>query len=234
MIMSAKSQTILQGDQLAGGFYTVREAARLLRLDSSRKVSRWVTGANAIVERQYEKLGVHNEIGFFDLIEIRFVDHFRKERFSLQSLRIAAVNARKELNVSHPFAMSSVQFKSDRKTIFLDAARQSGDRICLNLMTNQIEFYDIIEDFLAQDLTFDPISGLATEWHPFRKDCPDVIISPYHAFGQPVVSDKHVATSAILSSFKADGSNYKTTADWFHISEQDVRQAVEFELKLAT
>ena len=40
-------------------------------------------------------------------MEVRFIEHFRRQQISLQSLRKAAENARKELNLDHPFATSS-------------------------------------------------------------------------------------------------------------------------------
>ena len=119
----------INSDAVAGGFYTVREAARLLQMPSARTVHGWLaghthSGAGPIIKRQYEPIGDIHEVGFFDSMEIRFVNHFRQQKISLQSLRRAAANARKELQQEHPFAMSNVNFMADRKEIFLHTAKE--------------------------------------------------------------------------------------------------------------
>ena len=221
---------------LNGGFYTVNEAARLLGMDSARRFVRWLEptpkGAEPIILRQYQKTGREHEIGFLDLLEVRFVEHFRKQSISLQSLRVAAKNARRELNVSHPFATSDVKFQTDRRHIFLDTAREVGDHVLLNLMTNQAEIYDVIEQILAKDLEFD-VSGFARLWRPLKGECPDVIVCPAYAFGQPVIGARRVPTAAIFRTWKAEGGNYDAASDWYNVERDEAVQAVEFELRLA-
>jgi len=220
---------------LNGGFYTVREAARLLGTDNVQRIVRWLTpsrrGGEPVILRQYEKIGPQHEIGFLDLLEIRFVEHFRKQKISLQSLRVAAKNARRELKVTHPFATSNVKFQTDRKQVFLESAKETGDRFFLNLMTNQVEIYDTIEHILAKDLEFD-VSGFANLWRP-ESHCPNVIISPVFAFGQPVISDRRVPTSAVFRTWKAEGGDYVAAAEWYRLPRELAEEAVEFELRLA-
>ncbi len=92
---------------LAGGFYTVAEAARLLGLESPQRVTRWLSGPEPVILRQYEKLDMQHEVGFLDLLEIRFIEHFRRRGISLQSLRRRAQNAHVALGMDHPFATSN-------------------------------------------------------------------------------------------------------------------------------
>lgn len=225
----------LDRDLLAGGFYTVTEAARLLGIDNSQRIARWLSPAGRgepIILRQYPRLARDHEIGFLDLLEIRFVEHFRRQKISLQSLRVAAKNARRELRVTHPFATSSVKFQSDRRQVFLETAKETGDRVFLNLMTNQIEIYEVIEQILARDLEFD-VGGFARLWRPAAGRCPNVVVSPNFAFGRPVISQRRVPTGAIFKTWRAEAGNYETAAEWFEVSKDEAREAVTFEVGLS-
>lgn len=219
---------------VGGGFYTAAEAARLLGMQSTQRILRWLSptpsGDAPVISRTYAKVGREHELSFLDLLEVRFVEHFRSRQISLQSLRLAAKNARRELGVSHPFATSSVKFQSDRKQIFLETAKEAEDRVFLNLMTNQLAIYEFIEDSLARDLEFD-VSGFAKAWKPAPERAPDVIVSPVYAFGQPTVSARHLPTATLFSSWEAEGGDYAAVADWHRVTADDVRQAVEFELR---
>lgn len=224
-----------QSFNIDGGFYTVAEAARLLGIQGSRKITRWLlptaSGRNAVVERDYPKIGRENEISFLDLIEIKFLEHFRDASISMQSLRVAARNARDRLGVSHPFATSSVKFQSDRRRIFLETAQETGDRELLDLMTKQTVMYDVIERTFAQDLSFDA-SGVARLWHPAKEIAPNVIVSPAFAFGRPVISDRRVPTRTIFESWRANDENVGNVAEWLQVDVRAVREAVIFEQRL--
>lgn len=235
--MSVVSLTKDLRDPVAGGFYTVREAARLLDMSNSGVIAGWLKGrtgrgAGPVIHRQYEPIGKSQELGFWDLIEVRFIEHFRKQDYSLQSLRKAAEVARQELNCEHPFALYGIKFVGERKNIFLKVAKDVGDTKLLNLVTKQFAIYDVLEDVLARGVTFDPTSGLAMRWKPREKEFPRVVIDPTIAYGHPVLEGPRVPTDAIFSTWKAEDGNYAAVADWFEIDETLAREAVEFELAL--
>jgi uncharacterized protein (DUF433 family) len=219
-----------------GGFYTVAEAARLLGIGSGQKITRWLqptaSGRNPVVIRDYPKIGREHELSFLDLIEIKFVEHFRAAQISMQALRVAAQNARDRLGVSHPFATGSVKFQTDRKRVFLETAEEIGDRELLDLMTRQIVMYEMIERTFVQDLEFDA-SGFARVWHPAIHIAPDVIVSPAFAFGRPVISRRRVPTRTLFESWKAQDGREAEVAAWFGVDAGDVDQAVKFELRQA-
>lgn len=221
---------------ITGGFYTVREASRLLRIDSTVRMKGWLDGypkaqVGPIIKRQYTRLSQGRQtIGFLDLLEMRFVEHFRTLNISLQSLRKAASNARRELKQDHPFATSNVKFMTDRKRVFLATAKEEGDTFLLNLMTNQIEMYTTIEQVLAKPLTFDPQTGVAYRWKP-APEFDSVVIDRRIAFGQPIIEPHNIPTKAIFSMWRAEG-NYAAVEKWFGVPEKIARQAVEFELSL--
>jgi hypothetical protein len=225
------------GDPVAGGFYTVREAARLLTIGQPARISSWLDGykrtaVGPIIYRQYKPIDRVQELGFWDLLEVRFVDHFRRQGVSLQALRKAANNARELWNTEHPFAMDGAQFLTDRKEVFLAAAKETKDQFLLNLVTKQYEIYVVLEEFLARGVSFDPTTGLARQWRPKPKELPAIALDPLIAYGRPVVMPEAVPTESIYKLWKAEGGSFKAAADWFAVTEEAAHQAIDFELGL--
>lgn len=222
-------------DPVAGGFYTVREAARLLGIGQHSKITAWLQGhhkgASPIIKRQYSPIEGAQELGFWDLIEVRFVEHFRKQSVSLQALRKAAEFARREYGQAHPFATSNVKFLTDRVTVFSHAAKETHDKRLLDLVTRQYAMYVVLEEILAKGVEFDPVSGLATEWRPTREH-PHIALNPLVAYGQPAILPDGVPTTAVYQTWKAENGSYPAVADWYEITEDLAREAVEFELGL--
>lgn len=216
-----------------GGFYTVAEAARLLGMLSSQRIHRMISpterGAPPVVMRDFQKLGPQHELSFLDVIEIRFVEHFRQARISLQSLRLAAKNAREVLGVPHPFA-TSAKFQTDRKKVFLETAEEAGDRVLLDLMTKQVAIYDVIERSFERNLTFD-LNGVAACWQPSPGEAPNVVVAPVWAFGRPVISERKVPTRTLFDSWLSNDHDLDTVADWFKVKIDEVDEAVRFELR---
>lgn len=226
-----------QRDPVAGGFYTIREAARLLDISNSGIITAWLRGragrgSGPVIQRQYQPIGKAQELGFLDLIEVRFIEHFRKQDYSLQSLRKAAEVARAELKAEHPFALFGVKFIGERKNIFLQVATDENDKKLLNLVTKQFAIYTVLESVLEQGVAFDPTSGLAQRWRPRDKAFPHVVIDPTIAFGQPVIESSRVTTDAIFTSWKAENGDIDAVADWFQVDKALAKEAVEFELAL--
>jgi hypothetical protein len=100
-------------DPFAAGFYTVHEAARLLGMSNAGVITAWLKGRGAkgapVIHRQYSPIGKHQELGFLDLIEVRFIEHFRKHGYSLQ---------RGIIRLTNPMARASVS--SQRKPCHVD------------------------------------------------------------------------------------------------------------------
>lgn len=224
-------------DPVVGGFYTVREAARLLNIAQPSRVTAWVQGrktnsAGPVIVRQYEPVENVQEVGFWDLLEVRFIDHFRAQGVSLQSLRKAAQTARAEWKVQHPFATSNIKYMTDRKAIFQATADEVGDHVLLDLVTRQYAMYVVLESVLAKGVTFDAASGLASEWRPKKSEFPDVALSPRVAYGQPAIMPLGLPTSVLFRAWKAEDGDYDAVSDWHEIERTLVEQAVEFELSL--
>lgn len=224
-------------DPVAGGFYTVREAARLLNIPHVRRIAGWLKGypgraAKPLISREYEPIADIVELSFWDLLEVRFIEHFRRQGVSARALRIAAQNAREILHHKHPFATSNIMFMMDRRDIFLTAAKAADDRSLLNLVTKQYEIYVVFENILARGITFSPSDGLAERWKPDPIKYSAIVVDPLRAYGQPVLEESGVPTSVIFETWKAENADLKAAAEWYEVDESLARQAVEFELEL--
>lgn len=227
----------IEVDPLGGGFYSPAQAARLLQIDSPRRVRGWLSGyknssSGPVLDRDYEAIDGTLALSFWDLMEVRFLEHFRKQNVPLQTLRKVAVNARKEMNAKHPFALSNVRFLTDRKRVFLHSAEEEGDKKTLNLVTNQFEMYEAIEYVLAKGVSFNPKTGLAESWHPLP-ECPTVIVHPRMSFGRPVMQESGVPVAAIVRAWQAESGNRDRVAHWFGIDRSQVDDAIDFQVRLA-
>ncbi|MFQ5972368.1 MAG: hypothetical protein ACE5Q3_08530 [Alphaproteobacteria bacterium] len=225
-----------RNDPLLGGFYTIREAARLLQIENRQRIYRWLRpsrkGVGAVLTRDYKPLDKSQELSFWDLIEVRFVEHFRRQGLSLQYLRKVAVLARREFKTQHPFALSKAEFLTDRKRIFEQTAEGEGRKV-RELLSGQYEMYEAIEEVLAKGLAFNPKTFLAEEWTPLKNDCPNVVVNPRYDFGRPVIGPRHVPTAAIFRQWKAEKGDRSRVADWWQIEIGEVDEAIEFEVRMA-
>ena len=216
---------------LSGGFYTASEASRILGLSGPSIVKSWLGQGKSVptLVKQYSEAP---DVGFWDLMEIRFINYFRNKGISLQHLRKVAYRSRMRFENNHPFALSAVKFKTDRKKIFAEISSEENDKQLEDMLTGQLSLYEVVEDFLAKGIEFDPSSGLAKSWKPLPQSLPRIILDPKIAHGQPSVEVAGVPTKTLFLNCKAESFNYSATADWFEVKEELVREAVEYELGL--
>ena len=220
-----------RNDPLLGGFYTVPEAARLLRIDDMKRIYRWLSDEEgAVVKRDYTPIGRSQELSFWDLFEVRFVEKFRAQGLSLQFLRRVAAKARSELKTQHPFALSGSKFLTDRKRIFRKTAEETGETTH-DVLSGQYEMYETIERVLAKGVEFNPKTLLAEEWPPYS-GCPHVTINPRYAYGHPVIGEKRIPTAALYRQWRAE-KDVARVAKWYGVTANEVEEAIEFEVRLA-
>lgn len=219
-------------DPLLCGFYSVRDTARLLNV-TDRSVRGWLNGyagssEGSVIDRDYKGT---NTASFLDLMELRFIAHFRRQGVTMHTIRVAAQRARAEWSMSHPLALESRIYLTDRKNIIAKAARETGDTRAYNLATGQHEMWDVIEATIEKGVTFDPDSHLALMWKP-RADLSEVVIDPRIAFGKPALQTSGIPTEALYRQWVAEGDKSKV-ANLFEISIDCVSVAIEYELAAA-
>ncbi|MBE0702333.1 MAG: hypothetical protein IH582_04050 [Afipia sp.] len=217
------------------GSYTAPEAARLLRT-SPRNINRWLRGyvyRQAGEERhvpplwrsQLSMVDDHLEIGFRDLIELRFVKAFTDAGVGLLAIRNCLEYARQCVDDDHPF--STRRFQTDGRTIFLESIERSGETKLLDLKKGQYAFRQIIErTFKDLDIEDDAVA----RWRPYNGK-QSIVIDPHRAFGQPIASNYGVPTVALAQAVDAEGS-IEEVARLFEVAPSVVRDAVRFEESL--
>ncbi len=218
---------------LLAGFFSISEAARLVEV-SPNLIQGWLNGytnshSGPVIERDFEGT---RTVSFLDLMELRFISVFRRQRVSMPTLRKAAERARLDWDVGHPLALSSEKYITDRKNIFAQSAEENGDQTTWDLATGQHEMWNTIERSIEKSIVFDPNTYLANLWHPRPGEFPKVIIDPHVAFGKPTVEGTNVPTSVLFRQWKAEQSKERV-ADWFEVPKSVVDIAVDYELVAA-
>lgn len=220
---------------LGVGYYTVAEAARLLRIPG-RNIRRWLGGYSHVAsgERitipplwvpQLPNFENQIELGFRDLIELRFVKSFLEAGIGLNAIRQCLEYARECVKDDHPF--STRRFRTDGKTIFLDTPCSAGDFELLDLKKKQYALKPVIErTFKDLDLEEDTVA----RWRPFNGK-ETIVIDPKRSFGQPIAASSGVPTIALADAVLAEGSE-KIVAQQYDVSEAVVHDAFRFEESL--
>lgn len=233
--MRAVGLLAVENVPLGIGYYTVPEAARLLRVPA-RNVNRWLGGytyTSKGVETEMPPLwqpelpafGNHIELGFRDLVELRFVNAFLEAGLGLLTIRNCIAVARECVDDARPF--STRRFRTDGRTIFLESLRRTGESDVLDLRKGQYVFRTAIErTFRDLDIADDAV----TRWRP-HQGRKSVVIDPARAFGQPIVTDYGVPTVTLAQAAEAEGSPERA-AFLYDVPPRIVRDAMQFEAYL--
>jgi uncharacterized protein (DUF433 family) len=221
---------------LGTGFYTVPEAARLLRIPPLN-IRRWLGG---YAYKQGEKAvkmpplwspqlpghDHHLELGFRDLIELLVMKSFIDQDLSVAVVRSCLDVARECVDDPRPF--STRRFQTDGQTIFLESLRGLDDAEVLDLKKKQYVIKRLIDrTFKDLDLSDD----IVTSWRPYGGK-KSIVVDPERAFGQPIAAGYGVPTVALAQAVRAEGSVERVT-QLYDVPGGVVRDAVKFEHSLA-
>lgn len=225
---------------LEAGFYTVPEAARLIRVGDARRIYGWVRGypdrdVGPILKRDFEPIGKDEELSFLDLMEVRFVMYFREAGVRMGVLRRASEQLRKDFDTSHPFALSRVLLQADAADVYVVRAikqnSEEGDVQMRSLTTNNYVMRDVINQSILPGIEFDTATCLAKSWKPLPDQFPEIEVNPRRGFGQPTVK-RGVPTGTLYRAWQAEKESTDRVADWFSVTAKDVMDAVRFEQTL--
>lgn len=217
------------------GSYAAAEAARLIGT-SAINVSRWLKGytyrRNQVEHRiaplwsaQWPITNSHLEIGFRDLVELRFVKAFVDAGVGLLAIRNCLEYARECADDDRPF--STRRFQTDGRTIFVESIERSGEAKVLDLKRRQYVFRQVIDrTFKDLDIEDDAVA----RWRPFHGK-KSIVIDPSRSFGQPIAAQYGVPTVALADAVLAEGS-IERAARLFDVPPVVVRDAVKFEENL--
>lgn len=142
-------------------------------------------------------------------------------------LRQARAKAQQMFAESHPFCTN--RFVTDGREIFVELHRETGQSSLVEIVKSQQVFKQIVRPFLRQ-LEFGKNTGVV-RWWPLG-DERLVVLDPTRSFGRPIVSRHGVPTEVLAKAAKASGSIADVTR-WFEVPEPEIRDAMEFEQRLA-
>lgn len=225
---------------LSGGFFTVPEAVRLIKVGNEQRIRGWLQGyperPGPILLRDYQPINKKQELSFLDLMEVRFVEHFREAGVKMRSLRHAAARLREEFKLAHPFASDRVVLVADRADVLVEevlrkSAQEEEDPKLLSLLTNNYVMYEAIKQALIPGVRFEQSTRLAKSWAPRPERFPDITIDPLIAYGQPSVPEG-VPTAVLYDDWQAEDEDYDAVAYWHKIPTPTVKKAIEFENEL--
>ncbi|MGU3540532.1 hypothetical protein [Methylobacterium sp. A54F] len=214
------------------GYYTVPEAARLLRM-RPLTIRRWLGGYSLTSGERIATMpplwtpelpanGDRLELGFRDLIELRFVHGFVAEGVDLRIVRACLERARAEIHDPRPF--STRRFRTDGRTLFLQSLTEAGETELLDLKRGQFVIRTVIERTF-RDLDLD--AEVVSRWRPYQGRS-TIVLDPLRAFGQPIAADSGVPTVALADAVRAEGS-VERVARLYAVAVPAVRDAVRFE-----
>lgn len=221
------------------GLYTFQEASKLTNA-SPQDLRRWLNGyshkaygsegrvRNAPLWKAELAEGQVEGISFHDLLEVRFVQAFRKHGVSLQTIRAASEQARELFN--HPYPFTCRRFQTDGRSIFATALEETGETELLDLAKRQFAFTKIIEPSLYRGIEFGN-DELASHWYPLPRS-KAVVLDPTISFGKPIVTNGYVRTSILYDSFKAE-ENKQYVAKLYDVPVSAVESAIRFEERFA-
>ena len=211
--------------------YSPTEASRLTRVPI-RRINRWTRGywfahrgkrqwSDPIVGGGAEKIGDAPFLDFADLIEVRCLSALRDRKIGWSAIRLASLRAKTMLGTSHPF--SSDRFRVDGRSILAEIKDEAGDPKLLDLVLDQWVFKGVL-DTLRKGLHYAD-KDEPQWWTPLDNR---VVVHPARAFGAPVVLPGGIRTRVLYGSFRAEQS-YDAVARWYNVTEDAVKDAVQFE-----
>jgi len=216
-------------EYLGKGVYTVPQAARLTGI-SAQRIHYWhreLASQEGLWKADFKRLEDTVGLSFLDLMELRFINHFRNCGVAWPVIKSAAAAAISLFDKSHPF--SNKRFKTDGKSIFAEFL-EKGEKHLIQMDKRQFAIKNVVDKELYSGLEFSD-AGHVLRWQP--SDKLSIVIDPKISFGQPVVMNERIPTDTLFDAWKVEKS-FENVAVRFEISLKSVKDAVSFEQQMAT
>ena len=219
----------VNSDYLGRGIYSLSDASFLTKIHPT-KIGRWVKGykwkdkfSRPLITSDYKPIDDYFSISFLDLIELFFIDAFMKHGVNLKTIRKAYQRAIRHAGVEHPF--STKKFKTDGKIILA----QVNDETLLNIINDQFAIKKILDPFLFDAFDFE--DDVVNRLWPMGKNR-QIVIDPSRSFGKPIVNNEGVQVEVLFRAYNTEKS-INEVAKWFDVSNESVRDAVDYYQNLA-
>jgi uncharacterized protein (DUF433 family) len=210
--------------ETGAGIYSIPEAAVYARM-SRITLSRWFRG-NTSGKRVFDTLEDGDKVvNFWDFIQALAVRNLRLNyRISLQKIREAVERAENDYQVEYPFARqhSSYLFegqiwvKLPGPSIVQISGREHG----------QSAITPVIERFLV-NVSFDPQTGLASEFKAFESNSGRILMNPKFRFGEPILQGCGYTPAALFEAAKTEGSA-DAAAKIYGVTEEQVEVCIDY------
>lgn len=228
------------------GVYSIAEVGQIIHAQP-RSIRRWINGyehsrsktlSPRVLPSSVLKIEGEEVITFQQMIEILFVNLFRKHGISMPTIRAAAKQASLDFKTEHPFAIE--QLKTDGKSIFSitrselerfspeDEEDVTEKQLVKDLVVGQMVMARIAEPYFKK-IDYDHLE--ATRYWP-QGNKGSVVIDPARSFGRPIDTKSGVPTRVVYAMHLA-GDDTSTISDWYRMDEAAVMDAIEFEISLS-
>ncbi|WP_310820844.1 DUF433 domain-containing protein [Stratiformator vulcanicus] len=175
------------------------------------------------------ELSADRIITFAELMELYFVNLFRREGVSMHTIRKAAKAAERRFGTKLPFSVK--RFDTDGRAIFSTLCRfEDNKEIVEDLARAQLVFGEIIKPFFRK---LEYGTQMIERYWPLEKSG-RIVLDPERRFGQPIDAETGVPVDAILTALKAGhGQDEKAVAFEYEIPVEAVKAAIKYNKSLA-
>lgn len=211
---------------LGNGIYSYSEAARLLGV-AHQQVSGWFRvnrrGAASVLPNDYAELEIP-AISFLDLVEASVAQRLRM--CNVKPARIRQLHdALGELwDTPHPFSRKELYVDSSGQRIF--SHLDERNEVFLEVLAGQQAMPEVLVPILRR-VEYDAETSLANRLWPMS-DLP-IVIDPRRRYGKPIVDTSGLPTSILYECFLANEGSYDFVAEWYNVTPEEVKHAVQFE-----
>jgi uncharacterized protein (DUF433 family) len=189
-------------------------------------VRKWISPQEGLIHRALAP--EEQTVTFLELMELHFINMFRSQGVSLQTIRKAAAAASSKFHADYPFAVR--RFDTDGRTIFATLIKDAGNEdVVEDLKKGQYVFDQIMRPFFRR-LEYRGADEALRYWPLDIKG--RVVLDPERQFGKPIDSETGVPTRALYEAVKA-GQEPSDVAEWFDVPHKAVLAAIKFEKSIA-
>ena len=216
------------------GVYTIPDVSRVLSIAPS-SAKRWLDGywksvrgersrGSALAVEGTWGYGSERAINFYALIELFMVAALREAGNSLQQIRRAREELTLQFGTRYPFASHKILSDGRKMAVVFGGL---SDRIVLELGgKNQTALRDFVEPFCLK-LKFSLETKLAESYWPLGVNR-TIVVSPYHAFGRPVIAGTNITTEVIYRLLES-GEHDEDVVNEYEITSSNIADVREFE-----
>ena len=235
----AVSAEIKERVAVDGGLYYLDEVARILAVtDLEVRGSGSGLGVRrlgGLQRRGFFLLGINEYEGrrrymsFGAVVTSRAVSLLLSFGVSTDRIGMAHDYLKEETGLEYPFAWR--RFWMESPTASRHVYTKLNQLIVVASATGQLTFTDLLHGEVTRDWSMDfdgSVDELAASWSPAS----GVVIDPFVQSGAPCVEGTRTPTSSLYGCVEA-GDSVENVADWFNLSETQVKDAIAWESRLA-